>query len=530
MKVLYLLLLSSIILVSFTGHVTAQPQYYEDDDFEDFDNEADAIESMKSSDIRQQFEDDEEDAVVDDENVEEDPGLEDLVEEEDEEDAVVRGEEVDEFSHLADDEEFIGYNSESSSSSSGGQKQHQRREPIKEPKITVADVPLHLRSNWDSFYLELMLLLGLVIYFANFSIGRNKNAKLAMAWFEANRTLLTQQFALVGDDGKPPSESSSSNGASSAPVKRGGGGSAGLQKESENIYSLYCSGRVCVHSMMVEIRLLKRQDLVSVVMQMFRPATDEVVVKIRLDDMESFVMCLATKKMASKYVKDMTDITTFCTGDRKGSLPTKQYASCAGYSKLLLLSEIAEASNAILTDQRTVAVLGKHLARINYLHISDQYSGPQQPDADQQQTLTTASKMPPVQRVAILSFQLLPPVNRSKSSAAKPDRLTSDDMEQLRSLLMLVLYLADKLSRFKLSKESKSKAEKNRSRVEEAFLKATHAVRAERAQEKREEKKRTEREKMMEIDDPEKQRKWEERENRRLAKKKGPKMKQIKVA
>lgn len=62
----------------------------------------------------------------------------------------------------------------------------------------IVQVPLHLRSNWDSFYLELLLLSGIVIYFINFSIGRNKNANMALTWFEAHKSLLTQQFALVG--------------------------------------------------------------------------------------------------------------------------------------------------------------------------------------------------------------------------------------------------------------------------------------------------------------------------------------------
>lgn len=47
--------------------------------------------------------------------------------------------------------------------------------------------------------------------------------------------------------------------------------------------------------------------------------------------------------------------------------------------------------------------------------------------------------------------------------------------------------------------QGKTKAEKNRARVEEAFLKATHAVRAEQAQQKREERKRVEREKMLQV-------------------------------
>lgn len=57
--------------------------------------------------------------------------------------------------------------------------------------------------------------------------------------------------------------------------------------------------------------------------------------------------------------------------------------------------------------------------------------------------------------------------------------------------------------------QAKQKAEKNRQRVEEAFLKTTHAQRQEAAQARREEKRRAEKERMMNEEDPDKQRKWE---------------------
>lgn len=75
----------------------------------------------------------------------------------------------------------------------------------------------------------------------------------------------------------------------------------------------------------------------------------------------------------------------------------------------------------------------------------------------------------------------------------------------------------------------KNKADKNRQRVEEAFLKSTHAARAEAAAARREEKRRLEKEKVMADDDPERQRRWEEKEQKRQAKKRAPKMKQLKV-
>jgi hypothetical protein len=99
----------------------------------------------------------------------------------------------------------------------------------------------------------------------------------------------------------------------------------------------------------------------------------------------------------------------------------------------------------------------------------------------------------------------------------------------MKPLLQLVFYSIDKVKRFRLSREGKLKAERNRQRVEEMFLKTTHAQRQEVAQLKREERRRVEKEKMLNEEDPEKQRKWEEKEYKRELKRKTPKMKQLKV-
>ena len=85
------------------------------------------------------------------------------------------------------------------------------------------------------------------------------------------------------------------------------------------------------------------------------------------------------------------------------------------------------------------------------------------------------------------------------------------------------------VKRFRLSREAKNKAEKNRSKVAEAFWKSIHAAKAERAQEERERKRREIKERIKEIEDPDRQRKLEERELRRERKKAAPKMKQLKV-
>jgi hypothetical protein len=50
-----------------------------------------------------------------------------------------------------------------------------------------------------------------------------------------------------------------------------------LMKESENVYALWCSGRTCVEGMLVQLKLLKRQDLVNVLLHLFKPASDQIV-------------------------------------------------------------------------------------------------------------------------------------------------------------------------------------------------------------------------------------------------------------
>ena len=49
----------------------------------------------------------------------------------------------------------------------------------------------------------------------------------------------------------------------------------------------------------VDIKLLKRQDLVSVMSNMMKPAHDQVQIRVNMnsDEMDSFVFCLSGKKV-----------------------------------------------------------------------------------------------------------------------------------------------------------------------------------------------------------------------------------------
>jgi curved DNA-binding protein CbpA len=172
---------------------------------------------------------------------------------------------------------------------------------------------------------------------------------------------------------------------------------------------------------------------------------------------------------------------------------------------------------------------------LEYIHISDQYTGMKAQNGDQPSSPTSASNTGSttqqqdalntseraVRRVLIIAFNLIGQNGRSLQVTS--ESLSSD-------YLRLVLHLIDRVSTFSLpSKESKLKAIKNRQRIEEQFLKSVNQQRQEQAQQRREEQRRVEKEKIMQSDDTELQRKWEEKEHKREMKRRQPKMKQMKV-
>nr|CAG4638550.1 EOG090X08PA [Cyclestheria hislopi] len=463
----WLLISLVVICISYLTHAAINPVDVEDNEFaefEDFDTEKDELQDNEKTINTQSL-------PPEDKPSEDDEGNDD-------DEATVETEESD-FEHV-DEEEFEGFDDDQPRSDSKSNEG---------PKITFARLPAHLRSNWESYYLELLILAGLVVYFINFFIGRSKNQKIAETWFATYKKLLEENFALVGDDGKLENSQPS------------------LIKESENTYLLWCSGRTCCEGMLIELKLQKRQDLVSIISGILRPQFDQIHVKVFMnhEDMDSYVLCLATKKTAAKLAKEMADLSVFCPEKKsvdKYNLP----------SHYVLLSEIGEATSSLL-DSRLCGFITKVPNVVDVIHISDQYSGPKQPED------TTPSKMPDTKKMLIFTFNLC--IGKGKG--------IGEAIESLRPAFFLVFHCMDRVKRFRLGKEAKLKAEKNRQKVEEAFLKSTHAARAEAAAARREEKRRQEKEKILQDDDPEKQRKWEEKEAKRLAKKRMPKMKAIKV-
>uniref|UniRef100_A0A8D3CNP5 PAT complex subunit CCDC47 n=1 Tax=Scophthalmus maximus TaxID=52904 RepID=A0A8D3CNP5_SCOMX len=329
---------------------------------------------------------------------------------------------------------------------------------MKDPLI-IHTVPAHLQNSWESYYMEILMVTGLLVYIMNYIIGKNKNSRLAHAWFNSHRELLESNFALVGDDG-----------TSKEAVSTGK-----LNQENEHIYNLWCSGRVCLLCYHIFVYCI------------------QIKVTLSDDDMDTFVFAVGTKKATAKLQKEMQDLSEFC-GDKP-----KSGAKYGLPDSLAIVSEMGEVTDGVM-DSKMVHYITNHADKIESIHFSDQFSGPKVMQEEGQPL-----KLPETKKSLLFTF----------------------NGEYLTWTLSF-----DKVKKLRLNREGKQKADRNRARVEENFLKQTHAQRQEAAQTRREEKKRAEKERIMNEEDPERQRRLEEAAQRRDQKKiekKQMKMKQIKV-
>ncbi|VDK49013.1 unnamed protein product [Anisakis simplex] len=384
--------------------------------------------------------------------------------------------------NLQDEYEDEFLNDEDEFESFEKNKEDGKSEPQPPQPLKFADVPSHFRSNWASYQVEAIVLFLLSVYMINYLLGRSRNQIIAYNWFNDVATLLQQQFSLVGDDG-----------TSDEPTE------GHLVKETDSNYSIWCSGRAGCQGMLIQLKLQKRQDLISVVMGMVRPKQDKAIIRIDVDhnEMDSFVLAFGQRKSVTKAVKETMDLNVF-TVERKGvdrlGLPPS----------MAVFSEISEAATAII-DPTVQNVIRKYEPAIDYFHFSDQYSGPKPPEGE------TYTRLPETSRVLIFAINM------------------SNDAYETDALMKTVFYCFEKIRRYRLSREGKNKADKKRQSVQEAFLKTTHQARQEAAQARREERTRERKQRLLEEEDPEKQRRLEKLEMKRDSKMRQPKMKQLKV-
>ncbi|XP_065896739.1 PAT complex subunit CCDC47-like [Dysidea avara] len=452
------LLLFSVLVVWCGVFVYSHPK---DDDFAEFEDDEEF-----ETDVFEDGDSEDDDVSVEgefDEEVEED----DFETDEDLDDSGVIEEDDDVEVETIDTEEFEDYTSGSSDD---------RKSDIKISESAVAQY-----STWHWYYAEILMLLGLVCYLLNYIMGRTRNQSLAVAWLEAHLELLKANFTIVGDNGEGDSATEEE-----------------LIKQSDNSYVLWSSGRQGCNSMIIQMKLQKRHDLLFLLMNAVRPNPDTFVVSVQLadHDMDNFVLAVSKKKSAVKMMKELSDIQNYCPERRsadKFNLP----------SSFVVLPEIHEAAMAILSHNTISSVFQRYEELIETLHISDQYTGVVD-DMAEDDSGGVVVKIP--ERKIIFTY-------------TAPRAARHGNMKSVEPLLRFLLQLIDRINKYRLSKEGRDKATKNRQRVAQNVQKLSHQQRQEAAQVRKEERKKAEKEKLLQETDPDKTRKWEEKEHKRALKK-----------
>jgi len=448
-----------------------------------------------------------------------------------------------EFEHFVDEEEFEGYESATKTpevKDTKSKKPTAQKPSEKMPSLKIADVPMHLmqNGNWSNYIWEIVLLGFIGIYLINFLYGKSKNYRLVYTWFQAHRELLERNFTVVGDDGNSVELPGQINSETSS-VEIGS-----LIKDSENSYGLWCTGRQMCDGMLIQLKLVKRQDLINgIIMQFVKPQSDQIIVSVEYpnaEDIDNFVFCLTNKKISQQLFNDYQDISSYCL--EKKTLPTAngggssfggdyKYADLLNStvaSKYTMLNESVEVPNAIL-DMRVCAFLNKYPDMVEYMLISDQYVGYKVQVNDETGTPTDSAP-------AETSSQATRGLPKSRcmlticfNIPGKGIHTSNEDMEKMQPALQLAMYLLDKVPRIRLSKDAKVKALKRRKDVSEQYMKLTHKQRQEAAMLRKEEKRRAEKEKIMNESDPEKQKRLEEKQTKIDKRKNLSKMKQVKI-
>ncbi|CAN6440208.1 unnamed protein product [Victoria cruziana] len=356
------------------------------------------------------------------------------------------------------------------------EEEHQPEQILKNQ--TVEDSPIALpRTRRTSYHVEVICVSFLIAFAVNYFTGKRENENIALAWaahFATKDSIFEKNFSLLGTgDGKD------------TPL---------LLKEGQNVFKFYASGRRFCQSLLATMELQSRHDLISRLYNLVVSCKDQITFQVFMNDdsMDQVMFALAKKKMAKVMHKENKDLQRFST-----LLPAPANRKWVP-DDLTVISESREVASDLISDAVLDQVFGEKAFEkfgkgFISLHFSDQYPGSHR-------------------KVLIFKFTL-PPANK---------------MADMTRLVLLVPYYIDLIGRYKLSSQTRAKAETARVKLAQELYKELQIARQEALQ-----KKKAERKKLMEEAESklsaEAIRKKEEKERARQMKKAMPKVKMTRV-
>jgi hypothetical protein len=133
--------------------------------------------------------------------------------------------------------------------------------------------------------MELAFLGGMVVYGIFYLVGRSQNEKIVRSWASTMQPLFADQFSTVGAE------------------------SSLLIKESQHSFRMPASGRVNCQGLQVNLRLKKRQDLITFLYNLWYPVEDIMEVTVLMESgMEPVMIAVVSSAEKSSLLKAEKDI------------------------------------------------------------------------------------------------------------------------------------------------------------------------------------------------------------------------------
>jgi len=480
-----LFILFSILYISISANSQSNDDFL---DFDDAESEPkkqvgnkNAIKQKQSSnDDFSEFNDpDDQNIDLNEKNEFDDKDLEEAEENYDEEEDGVIEDDDSEVKDPKDFDSFEDFGDEQIIDAQGnenikGRTFKEKRKAKNDIKIKQIDIPSHLRNNWRKFYIEGFLIIFIIWYIVNYFLGKKMNEDIRNNWMNENIEFLKSQFYEVG-------------GATSELD------TVCFNSNSSDNFTLWCTGRKGMEGMLVELRLVGRQDLITCWRNRFNKKgsanVDSVTFTVYFDDeflTEPIILAVGLPKLVNELWRNFIDLRTYCPkGPKEKSNINKNFTGC---------SENIEMMNYIF-DSKTITTFNGSgnsdnelpNCKLGYMHISDKYES-MYIEEDESKKLN----MELCNKVMVLNLIL-----------------TQNESEKFNSIGFTkgLIYIIDRLKRMKLSKEVKSACEKRRIKALEDEQKKLHSSRTKKAQDRTEQKRKLENQKIMDEEDPEKQKK-----------------------
>ena len=146
------------------------------------------------------------------------------------------------------------------------------------------------------YFYEICMISLLVIYIINAIMGVKINRKLAESWLEKNKKFFEDNYAHLGGE------------------KEYNPNQITLIKDSYNDYRFFASGRVYLSWLLVDINLKRRQDLISILSQLFLfNERDKIMYEVSLTPTEDIpcIFALCKKKDIKANKKNYRELEEF---------------------------------------------------------------------------------------------------------------------------------------------------------------------------------------------------------------------------